>query len=115
MTEEEEQFRFHFQNLPRYVLAFFSSFEIIQIWVLNSIRLYEDTGTQPFTTFLFSFGIRKSHLLTEVKKDAAVRLLSLYDEIRPAIKEHERDSQDWQQVWQRNGYKQAVINIEFDL
>ncbi|EOA22545.1 hypothetical protein CARUB_v10003205mg [Capsella rubella] len=51
----------------------------------------------------------------EVKKDAAVRLLSLYDEIRPAIKEHERDSQDWQQVWRRNGYKQAVINIEFDL
>ncbi|VVA95521.1 unnamed protein product [Arabis nemorensis] len=30
----------------------------------------------------------------EVKKEAAVRLTSLYDEIRPAIEEHERDSQD---------------------
>ncbi|KAF8106890.1 hypothetical protein N665_0130s0057 [Sinapis alba] len=30
----------------------------------------------------------------EVKKEAGVRLSSLYDEIRPAIEEHERDSQD---------------------
>lgn len=32
--------------------------------------------------------------MQEIKKQATARLDSLYDEIRPAIEEHERDNQD---------------------
>lgn len=32
--------------------------------------------------------------MQEMKNEAAAHLASLYDEIRPAIEEHERDSQD---------------------
>ncbi|CAF2203905.1 unnamed protein product, partial [Brassica napus] len=54
----------------------------------------------------------------EVKKEAGVRLTSLYDEIRPAIEEHERDSQDSvatsvAEKWiQASCYK---LKAEFDL
>jgi hypothetical protein len=43
------------------------------------------------TTFTFFFLIQISQ---EVKKQAAAEIDALYDEIRPAIEEHERDSQD---------------------
>ena len=54
----------------------------------------------------------------EEKKEAGVRLTSLYDEIRPAIEEHERDSQDSvatsvAEKWiQASCYK---LKAEFDL
>ncbi|CAN8234357.1 unnamed protein product [Cochlearia groenlandica] len=54
----------------------------------------------------------------EVKKEATARLSSLYDEIRPAIEEHERDSQDSvatsvAEKWiQASCYK---LKAEFDL
>ncbi|XP_010416598.1 PREDICTED: histone-lysine N-methyltransferase ASHH1 [Camelina sativa] len=54
----------------------------------------------------------------EVKKDAAVRLSSLYDEIRPAIEEHERDSQDSVATSVAEKWIQASCNklkAEFDL
>ncbi|KAF3520936.1 hypothetical protein DY000_02064108 [Brassica cretica] len=64
---------------------------------------------------LMSFG---KNCCQEVKKEAAVRLTSLYDEIRPAIEEHERDSQDSvatsvAEKWiQASCYK---LKAEFDL
>ncbi|CAL9240910.1 unnamed protein product [Arabidopsis halleri] len=54
----------------------------------------------------------------EVKKEAAVRLSSLYDEIRPAIEEHERDSQDSVATSVAEKWIQASCNklkAEFDL
>lgn len=56
--------------------------------------------------------------LQEVKKEAAVRLSSLYDEIRPAIEEHERDSQDSVATSVAEKWIQASCNklkAEFDL
>jgi hypothetical protein len=35
-----------------------------------------------------------THLLKETSKEAAAQLSSVYDEIRPAIEEHQRDDQD---------------------
>ncbi|KAJ4883949.1 Histone-lysine N-methyltransferase ASHH1 [Raphanus sativus] len=54
----------------------------------------------------------------EVKKEAAVRLSSLYDEIRPAIEEHERDSQDSVATSVAEKWIQAScdkLRAEFDL
>ncbi|ESQ27447.1 hypothetical protein EUTSA_v10018466mg [Eutrema salsugineum] len=54
----------------------------------------------------------------EVKKEAAARLSSLYDEIRPAIEEHERDSQDSVATSVAEKWIQASCNklkAEFDL
>lgn len=56
--------------------------------------------------------------MQEVKKEAAVRLSSLYDEIRPAIEEHERDSQDSVATSVAEKWIQASCNklkAEFDL
>lgn len=56
--------------------------------------------------------------LQEAKKEATVRLSSLYDEIRPAIEEHERDSQDSVATSVAEKWIQASCNklkAEFDL
>ncbi|OMO98582.1 hypothetical protein COLO4_13799 [Corchorus olitorius] len=63
----------------------------------EEINLYSQDAQQAFSQKNAMISRIRTHILSvggELKNEAACQLASVYDEIRPAIEEHERDSQD---------------------
>lgn len=68
--------------------------------------------------FMLSSYLNFKNIMQEIKNDATSALDSLYNEIRPAIEEHERDSQDSVSTTVAEKWIQACclkLKAEFDL